>query len=200
MLASLDAATPEADIRPAQPEADVFELTDEMAVPDPQPAASSFHKIEPQDDIEFTETAAAKALHRQPAYEPPPFESAASFAGAADIVALDRLRGRIRLQFAGQHRAQQQRPDAGRSGQGNAAADAEILARRQSAGIGRADRQGRNRAGFARALALSGRSRLALIQPSRWALSASAYSPVDLMPCGGFLGARKVPDCFRVGR
>src|SRR5687768_3241843 len=29
MLASLDAATPEADIRPAQPEADVFELTDE---------------------------------------------------------------------------------------------------------------------------------------------------------------------------
>ncbi|MBR1266140.1 DUF2497 domain-containing protein [Bradyrhizobium sp. AUGA SZCCT0222] len=81
MLASLDAATPEADIRPAQPEADVFELTDEMAVPDPQPAASSFHKIEPQDDIEFTETAAAKALHRQPAYEPPPFESAAAAPG-----------------------------------------------------------------------------------------------------------------------
>jgi cell pole-organizing protein PopZ len=78
MLASLDAATPEADIRPAQPEADVFELTDEMAVPDPQPAASSFHKIEPQDDIEFTESAAAKALHRQPAYEPPPFESVAA--------------------------------------------------------------------------------------------------------------------------
>jgi len=78
MLASLDAATPEADIRPAQPEADVFELTDEMAVPDPAPAASSFYKIEPQDDIEFTESAAAKALHRQPAYEPPPFESAAA--------------------------------------------------------------------------------------------------------------------------
>jgi cell pole-organizing protein PopZ len=78
MLASLDAATPETDIRPAQPEADVFELTDEMAVPDPAPAASSFHKIEPQDDIEFTESAAAKALHRQPAYEPPPFESAAA--------------------------------------------------------------------------------------------------------------------------
>src|SRR3954454_13437807 len=61
MLASLDAATPEADIRPAQPEAqleaDVFELTDEMAVPDPAPAASAFHKIEPQDDIEFTESA-----------------------------------------------------------------------------------------------------------------------------------------------
>jgi uncharacterized protein len=74
MLASLDAATPEADIRPAQPEADVFDLTDEMALPDP-PAASSFHKVDPQDDIEFSESAAR--LKRQPSYEPPPFESAA---------------------------------------------------------------------------------------------------------------------------
>ena len=75
MLASLDAATPEADIRPAQPEADVFELTDEMALPDPAPPAppaASFNKIEPADDIEFSE---AKASRRQPAYEPP-FESA----------------------------------------------------------------------------------------------------------------------------
>lgn len=62
MLASLDAATPEADIRPsqpeAQPEADVFELTDDMALPDPTPAApqaASFHKIDPQDDLEFSE-------------------------------------------------------------------------------------------------------------------------------------------------
>ena len=79
MLASLDAATPESDVRPPQPEADVFDLTDEMALPDPPPApaASSFHKIEPQDDIEFTESAAARAQHRPPAYEPPPFESAA---------------------------------------------------------------------------------------------------------------------------
>jgi uncharacterized protein len=73
MLASLDAATPEADIRPAQPEADVFELTDEMALPDPAPPAATFSKVEPQDDIEFTE---AKASRRQPAYEPP-FENAA---------------------------------------------------------------------------------------------------------------------------
>ncbi len=73
MLASLDAATPEADIRPAQPEADVFELTDEMALPEPAPApAATFSKVEPQDDIEFTE---AKASRRQPAYEPP-FEGA----------------------------------------------------------------------------------------------------------------------------
>jgi cell pole-organizing protein PopZ len=73
MLASLDAATPEADIRPAQPEADVFELTDEMALPDPAPPAATFSKVEPQDDIEFTE---AKASRRQPSYEPP-FENAA---------------------------------------------------------------------------------------------------------------------------
>ena len=73
MLASLDAATPEEDIRPAQPEADVFELTDEMALPDPAPPAATFSKVEPQDDIEFTE---AKALRRQPAYEPS-FENAA---------------------------------------------------------------------------------------------------------------------------
>ncbi|UPJ53479.1 DUF2497 domain-containing protein [Bradyrhizobium sp. 200] len=75
MLASLDAATPEADIRPApQPEADVFELTDEMALPDPAPPApaASFNRIEPEDDIEFSE---AKASRRQPPYEPP-FESA----------------------------------------------------------------------------------------------------------------------------
>ena len=85
MLASLDVATPEADIRPAQPEpqpeADVFELTDDMALPakaapNESAKATSFHKIDPQDDIEFTESAAASMLHRQPAYEPPPLESA----------------------------------------------------------------------------------------------------------------------------
>src|SRR6267378_454151 len=71
MLAGLDEATSEAEIRPAPPEVEVFELTDEMAVPEPQP---SFKKVEPQDDLEFTEMAAAKAMHRRPAFEPPPFE------------------------------------------------------------------------------------------------------------------------------
>ena len=74
MLAGLDEATSEAEIRPAPPEVEVFELTDEMAVPEPQP---SFKKVEPQDDLEFTEMAAAKAMHRRPAFEPPPFESSA---------------------------------------------------------------------------------------------------------------------------
>jgi cell pole-organizing protein PopZ len=75
MLASLDAATPEADIRPApqpEPEADVFELTDDMALPDPpSPVVSSFNKIEPEDDIEFSES-----RNRQPVREAPSFESA----------------------------------------------------------------------------------------------------------------------------
>ena len=49
-----------------------------------------------QDDLEFTESAAARALHRQPAFEPPPLESPRRT--AADPVALDRVGGRIRLQ------------------------------------------------------------------------------------------------------
>nr|HEV8012350.1 DUF2497 domain-containing protein [Bradyrhizobium sp.] len=76
MLAGLDDATSEAEIRPPQADGEVFELTDEMALPDAPP--SSFHKIDPEDDIEFTETAAARAVHRQPAFEPPPFESPAA--------------------------------------------------------------------------------------------------------------------------
>ncbi|WP_076860678.1 PopZ family protein [Bradyrhizobium mercantei] len=75
LLASLDEATPAAEIRPSpQPEADVFELTDDMALPEPAPAAAaapSFRKVEPQDDVEFTE-----ARGREPVREPPPIETA----------------------------------------------------------------------------------------------------------------------------
>lgn len=81
MLASLDEATPEADVRPPQPDGEVFELTDEMALPDPPPAppAAAFKKVDPQDDIEFTEAvAAARTMPPpQPAYEPPPIEMSA---------------------------------------------------------------------------------------------------------------------------
>ena len=76
MLAGLDEATSEAEIRPASPEVEVFELTDDMAVPEPPPQPS-FKKVEPQDDLEFSEMAAARAIHRRPAFEPPPFESEA---------------------------------------------------------------------------------------------------------------------------
>jgi cell pole-organizing protein PopZ len=73
MLAGLDAATSEAEVRPPLPDGEVFDLTDEMALPDPQPAP--FRKVEPEDDIEFSEAVAAsapRAQHRQPAFEPPP--------------------------------------------------------------------------------------------------------------------------------
>jgi uncharacterized protein len=74
MLAGFDAATSEAEVRPPLPDGEVFELTDEMALPDPQPAP--FRKVEPEDDIEFSEAAATsappRAQHRQPAFEPPP--------------------------------------------------------------------------------------------------------------------------------
>jgi cell pole-organizing protein PopZ len=75
LLNGLDEATTPAEIRPPLPDGEVFELTDEMALPDPR---ASFHKIEPENDLEFTETAAARAVHRQPAFEPPPLESPAA--------------------------------------------------------------------------------------------------------------------------
>jgi uncharacterized protein len=74
MLAGLDEATSEAEIRPPQPDGEVFELTDEMALPEPPPPA--FHKVDPQDDVEFSEP--ARPAYRQPAFEPPPFESPAA--------------------------------------------------------------------------------------------------------------------------
>jgi cell pole-organizing protein PopZ len=78
MLAGLDEATSEAEIRPPLPDGEVFELTDEMVLPEPPPP-SPFHKIEPEDDLEFSEavaaTAAARPAYRKPAFEPPPLES-----------------------------------------------------------------------------------------------------------------------------
>src|SRR3954453_23074128 len=71
MLAGFDAATSEAEVRPPLPDGEVFELTDEMVLPDPQPAP--FRKVEPEDDIEFSEAnAQPHAQQRQPAFEPPP--------------------------------------------------------------------------------------------------------------------------------
>jgi cell pole-organizing protein PopZ len=75
LLNGLDQATTPAEVRPPLPDSDVFELTDEMAVPDPQ---ASFHKIEPEDDLEFTEGAAARAAHGQPAFGLPSSEKPAA--------------------------------------------------------------------------------------------------------------------------
>jgi cell pole-organizing protein PopZ len=74
LLNGLDEATTPEEIRPAapepEPEADVLDLTDEMALPDPAPQAA-FKKVEPPDDLEFTETA-AKAPLRDMAFDLPP--------------------------------------------------------------------------------------------------------------------------------
>jgi hypothetical protein len=79
LLNGLDEATSEDEIRSPQPDGEVFDLTDEMAVPSvAPPSPPAFHKIEPEDDIEFAESAASRAINRPPVYEPPAFEQPAA--------------------------------------------------------------------------------------------------------------------------
>ena len=77
MLNGLDEATSPDEIRSPAAEPEVFDLTDDMAVAPPQPPSPSpsFQKVELQDDVEFADTAATRALHRQPSFEPPALES-----------------------------------------------------------------------------------------------------------------------------
>lgn len=79
MLAGLDAETSQAEIRAPEPApvADVFELTEQMAMPDPPPAkpAPSFQKVDPPDDIEFTEPRPAAREYQTPPPAPPSFAS-----------------------------------------------------------------------------------------------------------------------------
>jgi cell pole-organizing protein PopZ len=76
MLAGLDAAADE-QVQPAEPEPDVFELTDDMVMPEAEPAPS-FQRVEPEDDLEFAEAVAAsterprKAMFDPPSYDSPP--------------------------------------------------------------------------------------------------------------------------------
>jgi uncharacterized protein len=84
LLAGLDETTTADEVRPPQPDGDVFELTDEMAVPTPPPAPPApppprpkaaepaFQKVESEDDLEFAESAASRAIHRPPVYAPSP--------------------------------------------------------------------------------------------------------------------------------
>jgi cell pole-organizing protein PopZ len=70
LLNGLDEATTPEEIRSA-PEPEVFELTDDMAV---APAQPPINKMEPADDLDFAEMAAAKPPQRQPAFEPRPVD------------------------------------------------------------------------------------------------------------------------------
>jgi cell pole-organizing protein PopZ len=83
LLSGLGDSTTVDEIRPAHNPAnddiEVLELTDDMAVVSaPPPQQPSFHKIDPQDDLEFAESAASRAINRTPAYEPPSFAMPAS--------------------------------------------------------------------------------------------------------------------------
>lgn len=73
MLASLEADTSEAEVRPAQaePEADVFELTEQMELP-----AAEARVIEADDDLEFSEPPAVETPAYSRSYEPPPAATA----------------------------------------------------------------------------------------------------------------------------
>ena len=77
LLSGLDESTSADEIRPSDDDIEVLELTDDMAVPSPPRPQPSFHKVEPQDDLEFAESAASRAINRAPAYDPPSFEASA---------------------------------------------------------------------------------------------------------------------------
>jgi uncharacterized protein len=83
LLAGLDETTTPEEVRPAQPEPEVLELTDDMAVAPPisapNTATASFRKAEPQDDIEFIDPVSRAAPKAPPAaaYEPRSFETTA---------------------------------------------------------------------------------------------------------------------------
>jgi uncharacterized protein len=76
LLSGLDESTSADEIRSSHEDIEVLELTDDMAVPSP-PQQPSFRKVEPQDDLEFAESAASRAINRAPAYDPPSFEASA---------------------------------------------------------------------------------------------------------------------------
>jgi cell pole-organizing protein PopZ len=75
MLAGLDEMTSGAEIRPPVPDTAVFELTDDMALPEvanPSFEKPSFSRIEPDNDLEFTEDAPVNEVRRQPVFDTAP--------------------------------------------------------------------------------------------------------------------------------
>ncbi|KIZ39532.1 MULTISPECIES: DUF2497 domain-containing protein [Rhodopseudomonas] len=74
LLAGLDATTTEDEVRPPQPDGDVFELTDDMALPDPPTPlpGPSYQKQAIAADLEFAEATPPIQPPREPAFEAPP--------------------------------------------------------------------------------------------------------------------------------
>ncbi len=75
LLAGLDAATPAPELRAPEPEPepDVLELTDDMAMDTtPPPSPSSFHRVDPRDDLEFAESPPPRPA---PSYAPVDFDA-----------------------------------------------------------------------------------------------------------------------------
>jgi cell pole-organizing protein PopZ len=73
MLAGLDAETSEAEVRSVEPESDIFELTEQMTVPEPAPVPVQQHAPMPQiasGDVDFSEPRASK---QDRAITPDPF-------------------------------------------------------------------------------------------------------------------------------
>ena len=94
LLAGLDETTSAEEVRPTHSEPEVFELTDDMAVA-PPPAASvppaSFRKSEPQNDIEFIDSASrtapkASALAFESAFESAPPRQAVMSQNTVNVV------------------------------------------------------------------------------------------------------------------
>jgi cell pole-organizing protein PopZ len=87
LLNGLDETTTEEEVRPPQPDGEVLELTDDMAVEAaPPPAQASFQKVDPEDDLEFAEAVASKSMPPPPAFDLPPAFEAASAPRQAPIL------------------------------------------------------------------------------------------------------------------
>ena len=72
LLAGLDDATSPAEVRQQLPDGDVFELTDDMALPDPPAPVAAFRKVDPDNDVEFSEPAAPRGGLRDMSFPPAP--------------------------------------------------------------------------------------------------------------------------------
>jgi cell pole-organizing protein PopZ len=89
LLNGLDEATTPEEIRPPQPNGEVFELTDEMAVPSVTPSQPSFRRVEPEDDLEFTESVASRTIQRAPTYDPLPAPPPAPILSQSTVAAVE---------------------------------------------------------------------------------------------------------------